>query len=166
MALYRQLSLNILLWLSKQVAIHTITMMSCGWHGIWNDCQIDCLFNSLSRMTEKLQISVFLALCEGWLVNSCHKGSAVWEKFPWHNPDSKVHGANMGPIWGPTGPRWAPCWPVNLAIWVVLLCLKCHHAPQCKPWGIWCNEEARAPFHLAIVVSDTMSYLPDHSVLP
>ena len=25
-------------------------------------------------------------------------------------PDSKVHGANMGP----TGPRWAPCWPHEL----------------------------------------------------
>ena len=23
----------------------------------------------------------------------------------------KVHGAYMGPIWGPTGPAWAPCWP-------------------------------------------------------
>ena len=34
------------------------------------------------------------------------------------DPDSKVHGANMGPIWGqhgahlgPVGPRWATCWP-------------------------------------------------------
>ena len=27
-----------------------------------------------------------------------------------HFPDSKVHGANMGP----TGPRWAPCWPREL----------------------------------------------------
>ena len=27
--------------------------------------------------------------------------------------DSKVHGANMGPTWGPTGPRWAPCWPLE-----------------------------------------------------
>ena len=33
-------------------------------------------------------------------------------------PYSKVHGANMGPIWGRqdpdrphVGPRWAPCWP-------------------------------------------------------
>ena len=25
--------------------------------------------------------------------------------------DSKVHGANMGPTWGPVGPRWALCWP-------------------------------------------------------
>ena len=24
-------------------------------------------------------------------------------------PDSKAHGANVGPNW--TGPRWAPCWP-------------------------------------------------------
>ena len=29
-------------------------------------------------------------------------------------PDSKVHGANMGPILGLTGPRWAPCWPHEL----------------------------------------------------
>ena len=27
-----------------------------------------------------------------------------------HYPDSKVHGANMGP----TGPRWVPCWPREL----------------------------------------------------
>ena len=34
-------------------------------------------------------------------------------------PDSEVHGANMGPIWGrqdPGGPRVGP---LNLAIWVV-----------------------------------------------
>ena len=28
-----------------------------------------------------------------------------------NNPDSKVHGANMGPNMGPKGPRWAPCEP-------------------------------------------------------
>ena len=26
-------------------------------------------------------------------------------------PDSKVHGANMGPTWVLVGPRWAPYWP-------------------------------------------------------
>ena len=25
----------------------------------------------------------------------------------WKNPDSKVHGAHLGPV----SPRWAPCWP-------------------------------------------------------
>ena len=29
-------------------------------------------------------------------------------------PDSKVQGANMGPIWGRQEPRWAPCWPHEL----------------------------------------------------
>ena len=28
----------------------------------------------------------------------------------YHYPDSKVHGAHLGP----TGPRWAPCWPHEL----------------------------------------------------
>ena len=32
-------------------------------------------------------------------------------------PDSKAHGANMGPTWGP---RWAHVGHVNLAIWDIL----------------------------------------------
>ena len=56
----------------------------------------------------------------------------IWSGFTWNNctrraccsrlycvfPDSKVHGANMGPIWGrqyPGGPHFGP---MNLAIWV------------------------------------------------
>ena len=49
-------------------------------------------------------------------------------KLSWNNPlasevtrpDSKVHGANMGPIWGrhdPGGPHFVP---KNFAIWDVL----------------------------------------------
>ena len=34
--------------------------------------------------------------------------------------DSKVHGANMGPIWGPTGPRRVHVCPMNFAIWVAI----------------------------------------------
>ena len=30
------------------------------------------------------------------------------------SPDSKVHEANMGPIWVPTGPGWAPGRPHGL----------------------------------------------------
>ena len=34
------------------------------------------------------------------------------EQTRWqHNPDSKVHGANMGPTWVLSAPRWASCWP-------------------------------------------------------
>ena len=34
-------------------------------------------------------------------------------------PDNKVHGANMGPIWGRQDPDWPHVGPVNFAIWVV-----------------------------------------------
>ena len=34
-------------------------------------------------------------------------------------PDSKVHGANMGPIWGRQDPGGPHVGPVNLAIWGV-----------------------------------------------
>ena len=33
-------------------------------------------------------------------------------------PDSKVHGANMGPIWGRQDPGGPHGGPINLAIWV------------------------------------------------
>ena len=32
-------------------------------------------------------------------------------------PDSKVHGANMGPIWGQQDPGWPHVRPMNFAIW-------------------------------------------------
>ena len=32
-------------------------------------------------------------------------------------PDSKVHGANMGPIWGWQDPDWPHIGPINLAVW-------------------------------------------------
>ena len=32
-------------------------------------------------------------------------------------PDSKIHGANMGPIWGRQDPGWPNVGPANLAIW-------------------------------------------------
>ena len=33
------------------------------------------------------------------------------------NPDSKVHGANIGPIWGRQYPGGPHVGPMNLAIW-------------------------------------------------
>ena len=40
---------------------------------------------------------------------------------PWIvSPDSKVHGANMGPIWGRQDPGGSHVGPMNLAIWVFI----------------------------------------------
>ena len=35
-------------------------------------------------------------------------------------PDSKVHGANMGPIWGRQDPGGPHIGPMNFAIWIVV----------------------------------------------
>ena len=35
-------------------------------------------------------------------------------------PDSKVHGANMGPIWGRQEPGGPHVGPMNFAIWVLI----------------------------------------------
>ena len=36
------------------------------------------------------------------------------------NPDSKVHGANMGPIWGRQDPGGPHVGPMNFAIWELI----------------------------------------------
>ena len=46
------------------------------------------------------------------------------EKQP--TPDSRVHGANMGPIWGRQDPGGPHVGPINLAIWVPVLCSSYH----------------------------------------
>ena len=38
-------------------------------------------------------------------------------------PDSKVHGANMGPIWGRQDPGGPHVDPMNFALWGVRLCI-------------------------------------------
>ena len=35
----------------------------------------------------------------------------------WNNPDSKVHGANMGPIWGRQDPGGPQVGPMDFVIW-------------------------------------------------
>ena len=59
-----------------------------------------------------------------------------------HVPDSKVHGANMGPIWGRQDPGGPDVGPMNLAIWGVLLvysanCLSPLLLSRCCPQGDW-----------------------------
>ena len=39
-------------------------------------------------------------------------------------PDSKNHGANMGPIWGRYNPGGPHVGPINFAIWVVIFSSK------------------------------------------
>ena len=48
-----------------------------------------------------------------------HLGDSLQSKLNF--PDSKVHGANMGPIWGRQDPGGTHVGPMNFAIWVNIL---------------------------------------------
>ena len=53
-------------------------------------------------------------------------------------PDSKVHGANMGPIWGRQDPGGPHVGPINIAIWdVVYININSLLFKPCKI----CNED-------------------------
>ena len=55
------------------------------------------------------------------ITTDCATHNVTWQL--WHVvsnfPDSKVHGANMGPIWGWQDPGGPHDGPMNFAIWVV-----------------------------------------------
>ena len=53
-----------------------------------------------------------------------------------NTPDSKVHGANMGPIWGWQDPGGPHVGPMNFAIWDSI-------APcQGKGWGSFTSSKS------------------------
>ena len=58
------------------------------------------------------------------------------------SPDSKVHEANMGPIWGRQDPGGPHVGPMNFAIWVFLVYLY-----NCKKWrqcaAMWFSKQLR-----------------------
>ena len=103
-------------------------------HGFSNHLQVCCLFNSLFWLTNEIEVMhnwPFVRGIHHWPMNSNHKWPimchcvmvGVWHVsclltwYLWHSiPDSKVHGANMGPIWGRQDPGGPQVGPMNLAI--------------------------------------------------
>ena len=64
--------------------------------------------SSVPKKADKLNLS---RRFKDWYKN-WKKNPIIYIDLVWKNgyPDSKVHGAHLGP----TGPRWAPCWPHEL----------------------------------------------------
>ena len=75
----------------------------------------------------------FCSLTHWWLVNigsgncllpsfiqwlAAKQATSHYKKYFNNFPDSKVHGANMGPIWGRQDPGGPHVGPMNFAIWV------------------------------------------------
>ena len=72
--------------------------------------------------------------------------SSTWANFP----DSKVHGANMGPIWGRQDPGGPHVGPMNFAIWVIMA-----QVPLKQHWHIWATP---SPLCLASVRASVYKY--------
>ena len=73
-------------------------------------------------------------------LSNFHKGMSLLTLWPflslilWHYPYSKVHGANMGPIWGRQDPGGPHVGPMNLAIRVYMSYISlAHHTAQMNP---------------------------------
>ena len=60
-------------------------------------------------------------------------------------PDSKVHGANIGPIWGREDPGGPHVGPMNFAIWVVQQLVQANK-----------NEDIESPFYWAFMGKTVM----------
>ena len=81
---------------------------------LWNGCRVNLYICWLKKV-----------LCPGILGRWIDENHSilppmygVYIKISDHLPDSKVHGANMGPIWGRQDPGGPHIGPMNLAIWV------------------------------------------------
>ena len=70
---------------------------------VWFHWPSNCLFKSLSMLTTKKQTNMCITS------PFCLKSTSI--------PDSKVHGANMGPTWVLSAPGGPHVGPMNLAIW-------------------------------------------------
>ena len=70
------------------------------------------------------------------------------------HPDSKVHGANMGPIWGRQDPGGPQVGPMNFALWVVM---GESHVAMKETWKI---------MHTAIDKSHLRLYVESSLILP
>ena len=54
---------------------------------------------------------------KNYITKTKHSTMVWWKYSMGHTPVSKVHGANMGPIWGRQDPGGPHVGPMNLAIW-------------------------------------------------
>ena len=120
---------NILSWLKSSLKSKTVVIQvyyqslalshQCLFY--LSDCYAVCIM--ILKLTTLLQD---LSVCHIGLITKC----LVSLKYNWSSskhgtllhsvPDNKIHGANMGPIWGRQDRGGPHVGPVNLAIWGAL----------------------------------------------
>ena len=113
------------------------------YHGSWWHCHVSS--QGISRHGDDLSIVEYCDFSTGrvelilMMMNQPHQSAA--QNWPWllgSFPDSKVHGANMEPIWGRQAPGGPHVGTMNFAIWVVL---------EISCWWNWYFFLSCAVFH-------------------
>ena len=85
----------------------------------------------------------------------------VWDWQVYGYPDSKVHGANMGPIWGRQDPDWLHVGPMNFAIWVGSRVPCVHWLMSHTAHPKWCHFHKKADqFAISLTYLNTMTPVP------
>ena len=119
--------------------LQTIAVTSRGHQCISNHWYIDCLFNSLFKLT--IMWNAFPCYTDFWYIsiwasqNFQYHVTHYYSAFCWNArllgyPDSKIHGANIWPTWVLSAPDGPHVGPMNLAFRVMLhmLYLSNYHA--------------------------------------
>ena len=133
--------------LSEPMMVSLLTRI-CVTRPQWVNVCIDCLqFYKGVNKVKSATLWVFLHECGMYLnctnvdeyVSKLQKPRRGFSHLPWPEgtPDGKVHGSNMGPIWGRLDPGGPHVGPMNFAIWDTVAatgdiwqCLKPGHTSQ------------------------------------
>ena len=135
-------------------------------HSLWRHCNgtsvTKVLRNKMGTLLPSRGISCTRAISVSINVRKCEHALCL----PQTIPDSKVHGANMGPIWGQQGPGWPHVGPMNFAIWEV--CTRSNVGPAVLlvpyiarnthalfvawlPQCLWCNPERHGKYIIMLL---------------
>ena len=97
------------------------------------------------KMTFSFHYMTEITVCsrgyENQIFESTPAHRSLNENMYWHDfetvPDSRVHEANMGPIWGRQDPIGPHVGPMNFAIWGLLRCA----TVSWQQWRLTCFQE-------------------------
>ena len=79
-----------------------------------------------------------------------------------HSPDIKIHGANMGPIWGRQDPGGPHVGPMNFAIWEYFwqACI-CFMFVDSYVLQYWISSEKSKCFHQLVTITSKVQILTE-----
>ena len=100
----------------------------------WTKHRLYILFHNKTYIVMKGPIviwSITVQYCVKHCSDSAKIRITIWA-HKGHYPDSKIHGANMGPTWGRQDPGGPHVRPMNFAIWVYIL-------PSSATLSVLCN---------------------------